>query len=133
MKLITGDDFAMISQHAIREKRGFINPEVYEDMYKDYVDDLYNQFYPDLTLKEYMILAGDTTIIKVPNVSKTKEEFPVAEGKPARARLSMYSYAITGFVFDAKIVEKKKSSEIYLAIEHLKKMLKIDILKEKYL
>ena len=119
MKLITGDDFAMISQQAIGEKRGFINPEVYEDMYKDYVDELYNKFYQDLTLKDYMILAGDTTVIKVPNVSKTKEEFPVAEGKPARARLSMYSDAITGFVFDAKIVEKK-SSEVYLAIEHLK-------------
>ena len=59
MKLITGDDFAMISQQAIGEKRGFINPEVYEDMYRDYVDDLYNQFYPDLTLKDYMILAGE--------------------------------------------------------------------------
>lgn len=107
MKLITGDDFAMISQQAIGEKRGFMSPEVYEDMYRDYVDDLYNQFYPDLTLKDYMILAGDTTVIKVPNVSKTKEEFPVAEGKPARARLSTYSDAITGFVFDAKIVEKR--------------------------
>ena len=123
MKLITGDDFAMISQQAIGEKRGFIDPEVYEDMYRDYVDDLYNQFYPDLTLKDYMILAGDTTVIKVPNVSKTKEEFPVAEGKPARARLSTYSDAITGFVFDAKIVEKK-SSEVYLAIEHLKNVKK---------
>jgi len=123
MKLITGDDFAMISQQAIGEKRGFINPEVYEDMYRDHVDDLYNQFYPDLTLKDYMILAGDTTVIKVPNVSKTKEEFPVAEGKPARARLSAYSDAITGFVFDAKIVEKK-SSEVYLAIEHLKNVKK---------
>ncbi len=88
-------------------------------MYKDYVDDLYNQFYQDLTLKDYMILARDTTVIKVSNVSKTKEEFPVEEGKPARARLSMYSDAITGFVFDAKIIEKK-SSEVYLAIEHLK-------------
>lgn len=95
MKLITGDDFAMISQQAIGEKRGFINLEVYVDIYKDYVDELYNKFYQNLTLKDYIILAGDTTVIKVPNVSKTKEEFPVAEGKPARARLSMYSNAIT--------------------------------------
>lgn len=35
MRLITGDIFAMISQQAIGEKRGFINPELYEDMYKD--------------------------------------------------------------------------------------------------
>ena len=82
-------------------------------MYKDYVGDLYNQFYQDLTFKEHMILAGDTTVIKVTNVSKTKEEFPVGEGKPVHVRLSMYYDAITGFVFDAKIVEKRAAKYIW--------------------
>ena len=119
IKLITGDEFAMISQQAIGEKRGFIDPQLYEDMYKDYVDDLYDHFFDDLKIKDYLMLAGDTTVIKVPNVSKTKEEFPVEEGKPARARLSMFADIKSGFILDAKIVEKK-NSEVKLAIQHLK-------------
>ena len=109
----------MISQQAIGEKRGFINPQVYEDMYKDYIDELYDKFLDELLIKDHIVLAGDTTVIKVPNVSKTKEEFPVDEGKPARARLSMFADVKSGLVFDAKIVEKK-NSEVKLAIQHLK-------------
>lgn len=118
MRLITGNDYAMISQQAIGEKRGFIQPKAYMDMYVDFIDDLYSQFGDDLTYKGYDLYCGDTSIIRVPNVSKTKEEFPVIEGKPARARLSMYADMLHGFVIDAKIVEKK-SSEAQLAIEHL--------------
>ena len=118
IRTITGDEFAMISQQAIGEKRGYIDPQVYEDMYKDYVDELYDTFFDDLNIKDYIVLAGDTTVIKVPNVSKTKEGFPVEEGKPARARLSMFADVQSGFVFDAKIVEKK-NSEVKLAIQHL--------------
>ena len=119
IRLISGDEFAMISQQAIGEKRGFINPQVYEDMYKDYVDELYDKFLDELLIKDHIVLAGDTTVIKVPNVSKTKEEFPVDESKPARARLSMFADVKSGLVFDAKIVEKK-NSEVKLAIQHLK-------------
>lgn len=118
IRTITGDEFAMISQQAIGEKRGYIDPQVYEDMYKDYVDELYDSFFDELNIKDFIVLAGDTTVIKVPNVSKTKEGFPVEEGKPARARLSMFADVQSGFVFDAKIVEKK-NSEVKLAIEHL--------------
>ena len=53
MRLITGDLFAMISQQAIGEKRGFINPDLYEDMYKDFVDDLYEKFHEELINNDY--------------------------------------------------------------------------------
>lgn len=123
MRLITGDLFAMISQQAIGEKRGFINPDLYEDMYKDFVDELYDKFQEELLNKDYIHLAGDTTVIKVPNVSKTKEEFPVEEGKPARARLSTFADVEHGYIFDAEIVEKN-TSEAELAIKHLKEIKK---------
>lgn len=123
MRLITGDLFAMISQQAIGEKRGFINPDLYEDMYKDFVDDLYSKFHEELFNKDYIHLAGDTTVIKVPNVSKTKEEFPVEDGKPARARLSTFADVDHGYIFDAKIVEKN-TSEAELAIQHLNEIKK---------
>ena len=77
-------------------------------MYKDYVDELYGTFFDDLNIKNNIVLAWDTTVIKVPNVSKIKEEFPVEEGKPARSRLSMFADVQSGFVFDTKIVEKKE-------------------------
>lgn len=118
MRLITGDIFAMISQQAIGEKRGFINPELYEDMYKDFVDDLYEKFEEDLTYKDSIHFACDTSVIKVPNVSKTKEEFPVDEDNPARARLSTIADVYHGYIFDATIVEKD-SGEVKLAIQHL--------------
>lgn len=123
MRLITGDLFAMISQQAIGEKRGFINPDLYEDMYKDFVDDLYEKFHEELINNDYIHFAGDTTVIKVPNVSKTKEEFPVEEGKPARARLSTFADVNNGYIFDAKIVEKN-TSEAELAIQHLNEIKK---------
>ena len=56
MRLITGDMYAMISQQAIGEKRGFINPELYEDMYKDFVNELYENFEEDLKYKDSMHL-----------------------------------------------------------------------------
>ena len=123
IRKVTGNELAMISQQAIGYKRKYIEPQVYEDMYMDYVDELYDEFFDDLKIKDYIALAGYTTVIKVPNVSKTKEDFPVEEGKPARARLSMFSDLKSGFVFDAQIVEKK-NSEVKLAIEHLKKIKK---------
>lgn len=118
MRLITGDMYAMISQQAIGEKRGLINPELYEDMYKDYVDELYENFEEDLKYKDSIHFACDTSVIKVPNVSKTKEEFPVKEGNPARARLSTIADVYHGYIFDATIVEKN-SGEVKLAIQHL--------------
>ncbi len=126
MQLITGDDFAMISQQAIGEKRGFIEPIVYEGMYKDYTDGLYKQFNKDFRYKDTLFLAGDTTIIKVPNVSKCKEEFLVEEDNPARARLSTFADAFSGHIYSAEIVEKAHS-EVNLAINHLKDIYSRDI------
>ena len=92
-------------------------------MYKDFVDDLYEKFHEELINNDYIHFAGDTTVIKVPNVSKTKEEFPVEEGKPARARLSTFADVNNGYIFDAKIVEKN-TSEAELAIQHLNEIKK---------
>ena len=118
IQLITGDDFALISQQAIGEKRGFINPQVYVDMYKDFVDEFIRLFGDNQKYKDHIFLAGDTTVIKVPNVSKCKEEFPVQEGKPARARLSTFADVFSGLVYTAELVEKN-TSESKLAVKHL--------------
>ena len=123
IRMITGDIYAMLSQTAVGKKRAFIDPKLYIDMYRDYIDDLYSQFKDDLTWRGYNCYAGDTSVIRVPNVSKTKEEFPVHQHKPARARLSMFADVLHGFVIDAKLVEKK-SSEAQLAIEHLHQLKK---------
>ena len=46
---------------------------------KDFIDDFIRRFGEDQKYKDHIFLAGDTTVIKVPNVSKCKEEFPVVE------------------------------------------------------
>ena len=58
IQLITGDDFALISQQAIGEKRGFINPQVYVDMYKDFVDEFIRLFGENQKYKDHIFLAG---------------------------------------------------------------------------
>ena len=118
IRLITGDDYAMITQQAIGEKRGYIDPNVYKDMYKDFVDGIYNKFSSDLRYKGKLVLAGDTTVIKLPNVSKCKEEFPVTDNHPARARLSTFADALSGFIYPSEIV-KKDHGEVDLALKHL--------------
>ena len=118
IRLITGDDYAMITQQAIGEKRGYIDPNVYKDMYKDFVDGIYNKFGSDLRYKGKLVLAGDTTVIKLPNVSKCKEEFPVTDNHPARARLSTFADALSGFIYSSEIVEKDHG-EVDLALKHL--------------
>ena len=121
IRLITGDDYAMITGQAIGAKRGYIESDVYKDMYKDYIDGFYKKYANDCIYKDRLWFAGDTTVIKVPNVSKSKEIFPVEEGKPARARLSTFADMFSGFIFTEALVEKK-SSEVELATKHLKEL-----------
>ena len=84
-------------------------------MYKDYVDELYGTFFDDLNIKNHIVLAWDTTVIKVPNVSKIKEEFPVEEGKPAQSRLSML-LMYNQVLYSTQKSLKKKNNEVKLAI-----------------
>ena len=95
-------------------------------MYKDFIDEYIWSFGDEFKYKGFNFLAGDTTVIKVPNVSKCKEEFPVEEGKPARVRLSTFAHVCSGFIYTSEIVEKK-SSEQQLAITHLKDLVKRNI------
>lgn len=62
--------------------------------------------------KYYMILTGDTTVIKVLNMSKTKETLPVSDNKPAHVKLSIYSDANTEIVFNAKSLKKRAGKYI---------------------
>lgn len=84
-------------------------------MYNDYVDELYGTFFDDLNIKNNIVLAWDTTVIKVPNVSKIKEEFPVEEGKPARSRLSML-LMYNQVLYSTQKSLKKKNNEVKLAM-----------------
>ena len=106
MKLITGDDYAMITGQAIGGKRGFIEPKLYEDMYKDYVDSFYDNYKEDVTYKNRLWFATDATVIKVSNVSKYKETFSVNEDNPSHARLSTVAEVFTGMIVTDEIVEK---------------------------
>ena len=55
------------------------------------------------------------TVIKVPNVSKIKEEFLVEEGKPARSRLSML-LMYNQVLYSTQKSLKKKNNEVKLAM-----------------
>ena len=67
-------------------------------MYKEYVDSFYDNCKEYVTYKNRLWLDTDTIVIKVPNVSKCKEAFPVNEDNSARARLSTVADVFTGMI-----------------------------------
>lgn len=120
------NDFDTISSQAIGKQRMYIDPQVFIDMNKDFIDYLYRKAPGFSKLKGYIICACDGSIIDIPNVTLTRIQFPVGDKgllkeKRIRARVSCFLDVHSKHILTAKIVERTKS-EIELAIEHLKDM-----------
>lgn len=120
------NDFNTISSQAIGKQRMFIDPQVFIDMSKDFIDHLYSKALGFSKLKGYIVCGCDGSIIDIPNVTLTRIQFPVGdEGllkeKRIRARVSCFLDVHSKHILTAKIVERTKS-ETELAIEHLKDM-----------
>lgn len=120
------NDFDTISSQAIGKQRMYIDPQVFIDMNKDFIDYLYCKAPGFSKLKGYIVCACDGSIIDIPNVTLTRIQFPVGDKgllkeKRIRARVSCFLDVHSKHILTAKIVERTKS-EIELAIEHLKDM-----------
>ena len=120
------NDFNTISSQAIGKQRMYIDPQAFIDMNNDFIDNLYSKAPGFSKLNGYIVSACDGSIIDIPNVTLTREEFPVGdEGllkeKRIRARVSCFLDVHSKHILTAKIVERTKS-EIELAIEHLEDM-----------
>ena len=116
-------DFETISSQGIGKQRMFIDPKVFIDMYECFIDELYGKFSGFSKFKGYIVSACDGSIVDLPNVTLTREEFPVGDEnllkeKRIRARVSCVLDVHSKHILTVKIVETVVN-EIDLAIEHL--------------
>ena len=120
------NDFKTISSQGIGKQRMFIDPKVFIDMYECFIDELYSKFSGFSKFQGYIIGVCDGSIVDLPNVTLTREEFPVDDEnllkeKRIRARVSCILDVHSKHILTAKIVETTVN-EIDLAIEHLENL-----------
>ena len=124
--IIMKKDFKTISSQAIGKQRMYINPKVFIDMYECFIDELYGRFPGFSKFNGYIICACDGSIVDLPNVTLTREEFPLGDEfllkeKRIRARVSCFLDVHSKHILTVKIVETT-INEVDLAIEHLENM-----------
>lgn len=122
--IMLSNDFKTISGQAIGKQRMFISPKVFIDMYELFINKLYDAYSGFSKFKGYIVCACDGSIVDLPNVTLTREEFPVDDKnllkeKRIRARVSCFLDVHSKHILTTKIVETTVN-EIDLAIEHLK-------------
>lgn len=118
--------FKTISSQGIGKQRMFIDPKVFIDMNESFIDQLYGKYSGFSKFKGYIVSACDGSIIDLPNVTLTREEFPVGDEnllkeKRIRARVSCLLDVHSKHILTAKIVETT-INEVDLAIEHLENL-----------
>lgn len=111
LKNKTGSYKISISKQAFSKQRQYLKPEIFIDIYKDYLEDFYDN-YPEENkrYKGYNICAVDGSMIEIPNTQEMREEYKSqknSSGKreSARARVSGIYDVENGFMIDAIITD----------------------------
>ena len=123
----TGNSEMTISKQAIGKQRGYLSPQVYKDINKDYINEIYNNYEKLKKINDYIVLACDGSIIDIPNTNITRDEFNIPEENPiegkkqSRARASCIVDVNLDYVLTSEITDRK-TSEIELAIKHLNEL-----------
>ena len=65
-----------ISKHAFSKQRQYLKPQIFIDIYKDYLEDFYHN-YPEenKTYKGYNVCAIDGSLFEIPNTKELREEY----------------------------------------------------------
>lgn len=126
--LMMNEGFKTITSQAIGKQRMHIDPKAFIDMYECFIDELYSRFSGFSEFKEYIVCACDGSIVDLPNVTLTREEFPLGDENllkenRIRARVSCFLDVHSKHILTAKIVETT-INEVNLAIEHLENLKK---------
>lgn len=98
-----------ISKQAFSKQRQYLKPQIFIDIYKDYLEDFY-QNYPEevKTYKGYKVCAIDGSLFEIPNTEELREEYKTQKNssgnrESARARVSGIYDVENGFMIDALI------------------------------
>ena len=133
-KVFKGKKYETISHQAIGKQRIYIKPELFINIYKKFIDQIYKEHKHLSEIKGYIVAACDSSIFDLPNVTLTRIDFNIKDhdafGKHRiRARVSGILDVNSKFILTTKIVEKSVK-ETTLAIQHLNDLKKrLDITK----
>lgn len=98
-----------ISKQAFSKQRKNLKPEIFIDIYKDYLIDFYNNYPKEVkTFKGYNVCAIDGSLFEIPNTKELRDEFKTQKNssgnrESARARVSGIYDVENGFMLDALI------------------------------
>lgn len=98
-----------ISKQAFSKQRKNLKPEIFIDIYKDYLIDFYNNYPKEVkTFKGYYVCAIDGSLFEIPNTKELREEYKTQKNssgnrESARARVSGIYDIENGFMLDALI------------------------------
>ena len=129
-----GDDTVNITKQGISDRMQYIDPRVYIDMNDTAIKQLYDNIEEMTSFKDFVVCAVDASIIEIPNVPLTREEFEIPENTKlesykSSARISCMVDTQKDFVLSSNI-SYKDMSELEHAIFHLKEVSnKLDLTK----
>lgn len=117
----------IVTKQAISKQRQNIKYEIYEDMNKDYFNDIYS--YRNNKLGKYNLIAVDGSTIEIPNTKYMKETF--GEAKASDTSVSNARASITGF-YDALnnimiklVVDKYHTGEKTMFLNYIDEVIEI--------
>ena len=114
-----------ISKQAFSKQRFNLKPQIFIDIYKDYLTDFYENYPKEIkTYKGYNVFAIDGSMFEIPNTKELREEFKTQKNssghrESARARVSGIYDIENEFMIDA-IITDCGQGEKQLAKEHIK-------------
>lgn len=98
-----------ISKQAFSKQRQYLKPQIFIDIYKDYLEDFYHN-YPEENkkYKGYNVCAIDGSLFEIPNTKELRDEYKTQKNssgnrESARARVSGIYDVENGFMVDALI------------------------------
>lgn len=98
-----------ISKQAFSKQRQNLKPQIFIDIYKDYLQDFYHNYPEEVnTFKGYIVCAIDGSMFEIPNTKELREEYKTQKNssgdrESARARVSGIYDVENGFMIDALI------------------------------
>lgn len=98
-----------ISKQAFSKQRQNLNPQIFIDIYKDYLLDFYNNYPEEVKkYKGFYVCAIDGSLFEIPNTRELREEYKTQKNasgnrESARARVSGIYDVENGFMLDALI------------------------------
>ena len=123
-----------ISKQAFSKQRQNLKPQIFIDIYKDYLLDFYNNYHEEVkTYKGFYVCAIDGSLFEIPNTKELREEYKTQKNssgnrESARARVSGIYDVENGFMLDA-LIKDCGEGEKELAkknIENTNKILRLE-------